>query len=489
LRRSFVAVAGLTAAALALTACATTGASSDAGENANQAERAPTPPPRGMDPGRDPAAFPSTYRPLPSQTTAIVNANILTATGQEIRDGVLVMADGKIAAVGPQGTAVPSGARVIDAAGRWVTPGIIDIHSHLGVYPSPGVQGMADGNEATNPNTARVWAEHSIWPQDPGFNTARAGGVTSLAILPGSANLFGGRTVTLKNVPSRTVQGMKFPDAPHGLKMACGENPSRVYGSRNQTPSTGMANIAGFRAAWIDAADYARKWDDYRRKVEEGDEKAAPPKRDLQLDTLAGVLRGEILIQNHCYRADEMAQMIDIADEFGFEILTFHHATEAYKIADVLAREGICSAIWGSGWWGFKMESLDGIEENAALLEKAGACAVVHSDDAELIQRLNQEAAMAMSAGRRMGVEVSRAEAIKWITLNAAKGLGIEGRTGSLEPGKMADVVLWSADPFSVYAKADQVFIDGALVYDRADPRFQPKSDFELGFPTQERAR
>jgi imidazolonepropionase-like amidohydrolase len=466
-----------------LSACAGTGTTAPAASGAQSqtaSKSEPVPVSRGLDASTNPNPFASTYRPMPSRPTAIVNANILTGTGQEIRGGTVVMVDGKIAAVGP-GVAPPAGATVLDAAGRWVTPGVIDIHSHLGVYPSPSVAAHSDGNEITGPNTAEVWSEHSLWPQDPGFNRARAGGVTSLLILPGSANLFGGRSVTVKNVPSTTMQGMKFPGAPYGLKMACGENPKRVYGGRNQTPATRMGNVAGYRTAWINAAEYARKWEQYRQKARDGKE-GDPPKRDLELDTLAGVLRGDILIQNHCYRADEMANMIDISKEFGFKIRTFHHATESYKVADLLAREGICSAMW-AGWWGFKMESFDGIEANAPIVHRAGACAVIHSDDENIIQRLNQEAAAALSAGNAAGLNISKAEAIQWITLNAAKGMGIDRQTGSLEPGKMADVVIWSADPFSVYARADQVYIDGALTYDRRDPRYQPKSDFELGQP------
>ena len=390
------------------------------------------------------------------------------------------MRDGKIESVGAN-LAVPAGYTTVDARGRWITPGIIDAHSHLGVYAQPGVDALSDGNEATNPNTAEVWAEHSIWPQDEAFNAVRRGGVTSMLILPGSANLFGGRSVTVKNVPSRTEQGMKFPGAPYGLKMACGENPKRVYGDKHQAPSTRMGNVAGYRKAWLDAAAYMRKWDAYYAS----DGKADAPDRDLQLDTLMGVLKGEILVQNHCYRADEMAIMIDLAKEFGYKISAFHHGSEAYKIADLLAKEDICVATW-AGWWGFKMESIDGIEENAALLQKAGVCVVIHSDDPILAQRLNQEAAAAISAGRRLGIDISETDAIKWITANPAKMMGILDKTGTLESGKMADVVIWSADPFSIYAVADSVFIDGALIYDRHDKRYQPKSDFLLGHPAGE---
>ena len=478
LRGPSLAVLTCALGALALSACATTGDAKPRTETASTSSSRDRTMAPGLDGWANADPYPSTYRGLPRENLALVGATVLTGAGQKIEGGVVVITDGRIAAVGGADTPVPGGHKVVDARGRYVTPGIIDIHSHLGVYPSPGVMGMSDGNEATNPNTAQVWAEHSIWPQDPGFNTARAGGVTTLQILPGSANLFGGRGVTVRNVPSVTMQGMKFPNAPYGLKMACGENPSRVYGGRNQSPATGMGNVAGYRAAFISARDYKEKWDKWRETGQ-----GTPPTRNLQLETLAGVLDGSILIQNHCYRADEMAVMLDVAKEFGYKVTTFHHAVEAYKIAPMLAREGVCAAMW-TGWWGFKMEALDGIEENAALTDAPeGSCAVIHSDDAELTQRLNQEAAAALSAGRRAGMNISEEHAISWITLNAARSIGIDKETGSLEPGKRADVVIWSADPFSVYARADQVFIDGGLAFDRANPAYQPVSDFELGQP------
>jgi imidazolonepropionase-like amidohydrolase len=273
---------------------------------------------------------------------------------------------------------------------------------------------------------------------------------------------------------------MKFPDAPYVLKMACGENPKRVYGSRGRFPSTRMGNVAGYRMAWINAADYRRRWEEYRAKVAHGD-RADPPKRDLQLDTLVGVLDGKILVENHCYRADEMAQMIDISKEFGYHVTAFHHAVEAYKIADLLAANHICVATWAN-WWGVKLEMYDAVEANAAMVDAApGGCAIIKSDDPDLIQRLNQEAAAALAAGRAAGLDISEAHAISWITLNPARALGIDRQTGSLEPGKRADVVVWDRDPFSVYARAQRVWIDGGLAYDIADPRFQAVSDFELG--------
>jgi imidazolonepropionase-like amidohydrolase len=428
-------------------------------------------------------AFPSTYSPLPSQATLITNATILTGTGERLDNASLLISDGKIVFVGESETSgeAPSDVNTIDASGRWVTPGIIDVHSHLGVYASPGVKAHSDGNEVTSPATPNVWAEHSIWPQDPGFSRALAGGITSLQILPGSANLIGGRGVTLKNVYSTSYQGMKFPGAPHGMKMACGENPKRVYGERKQTPMTRMGNVAGYRAQWIDAQKYRDDWAKFEADVAADKDDAKAPKRDLKLETLAAVLEGDIIVHMHCYRADEMLTILDMADEFGYKVGTFHHGVEAYKIADTLAEKGVCGALWAD-WWGFKMEAYDGIQENIAIVDRPkGSCAVVHSDDGEGIQRLNQEAAKAMGSGNRAGMDISPEHAISWITSNAAKSLGISDRTGSLEAGKMADVVIWNQNPFSVYAKANQVFIDGALVYDRDNPALQPVSDFELG--------
>jgi len=424
-------------------------------------------PPTGSD-QREP--FASRYQPLPGTTTLLRGGTVLTGTGERLENADVLLRDGKIVDVGTGLTA--DGADIVDATGRWITPGVIDVHSHLGVYASPSVDSHSDGNEATDPNTAEVWAEHSVWPHDPGFVAALAGGVTSLQILPGSANLFGGRGVTLKNVPGRNVQDMKFPGAPHGLKMACGENPKRVY--EGSGPSTRMGNVAGYRSAWIEAAEYREEME----AAERGEGEA--PTRDLRLETLAGVLEGEILIHNHCYRGDEMSVMLDIAEEFGYKVGTFHHAVEAYKIADLLAEADTCAAIWAD-WWGFKMEAYDGIRENAAILDQAGACTVMHSDDDIGIQQLNQESAKVIGAAARVGVDIPPERAVRWFTGNAAKSLGIDDVTGTLTPGKMADVVLWSGDPFSVYTRADRVYIDGALVYDRSTPESNPVTDFSLG--------
>ncbi len=417
--------------------------------------------------------FTSTYAPKDSGHVLIRGGNILTGTEEELINHDILIFDNKIQELG-KSLDEPENALIIEAKGRWITPGIIDIHSHMGVYPSPSLRSNSDGNESTDPVTPHVWAEHSFWTQDTQIPLALKGGVTTFHVLPGSANLFGGRGVTLKNIWSKSVQGMKFPDAPYTLKMACGENPKRVYGSSRQ-PATRMGSVAGYREAWIKAKEY------------QNDSKS----RDLKLDTLKGVLDGEILIQNHCYRGEEMLVMMDIAKEFDYKITTFHHAVEAYKIADELAKENICVAMWAD-WWGFKHEAFDMVWENVAIVDQANGakgCAIVHSDSGIDIQRLNQEAAKAMAAGNRAGYDIPKKRAIQWITLNAAKGLGIEDKVGSIEPGKMADIVVWDNDPFSVYAKTDLVLVDGIIRYDSQDPTTPVPTDFELGIISPDKNR
>ena len=410
--------------------------------------------------------YASTYVPLDSKNIVIRNATVFDGIGNKFQNYDVHFSDGEIQAIGSE--LIVDGADEIDGTGKFITPGIIDNHSHMGVYPAPGVRTSSDGNEATNPVTAEVWAEHSVWSQDPQYKLALAGGITTFHVLPGSANLFGGRGVTLKNVSANTVPDMKFPGAPHSLKMACGENPKRVYSSRG--PSTRMGNVAGYRDAWIGA-------EKYKKSLEKD-----PSQRDLRNETLVGVLDGEILVHNHCYRADEMATMINISEEFGYKVSTFHHGVEAYKIADLLADEGICAALWAD-WWGFKHEAYDMSIANIAIVDQARGgtgCAIVHSDSASGIQRLNQEAAKALAAGRRAGFDISEGRAMTWITKNPAKSLGILDQTGTLEQGKDADLVIWSGNPFSVYTKAEQVYIDGALTFDKAS-NFMPHTDFDLG--------
>jgi imidazolonepropionase-like amidohydrolase len=285
---------------------------------------------------------------------------------------------------------------------------------------------------------------------------------------------------------------MKFPRAPQGRKMACGENPKRVYGSHDRAPSTRMGNVAGYRQAFADAEDYRNQWNKYederaayeKKKGKDKDAKPpVPPKRDLRLETLVAAMNGEVQVHIHCYRSDEMAVMLDVAKEFGFKVAAFHHGVEAYKLSDRLAAEGVCGALWAD-WWGFKMEAYDAIWENLAFVDAPkNGCAIVHSDSDEGIQRLNQEAAKSMVRGQRAGLAIPPERAVRWITSNPAKALGIADRVGTLEPGKIADVVVWNGNPFSVYALPDLVYIDGSVAFDRKAPPSQPPSDFLLGQP------
>jgi imidazolonepropionase-like amidohydrolase len=399
---------------------------------------------------------------------ALINATVLTATGARYSPGHVVF-DDRIRAVGPGHPPEEfANATHIDAAQHVVTPGLIDTHSHLGVYASPGAKAHSDGNEMTNPVTPGVWAEHSTWPQDPGLELAIAGGITTLQILPGSGNLIGGRGVVLHMVPHRGSRAMRLPGAPDTLKMACGENPKRVYGKRKSAPSTRMGNLRAQRQAFANAQSYVKRLN-----------KGEPPARDLNMETLAGVLAGKILPHVHCYRADDMLSFLQVADEFGFRVRSFHHALEAYKIRDILAEKEVSVSTWAD-WWGFKMEAYDGVPGNAAMVHAAGGRAIIHSDSAIGIQRLNQEAAKAMHTGQRIGLSVGEDAALRWITLNPAWALGVDDQVGSLEVGKRADLVVWDKTPFSVYASARWVFVDGHLRHnvDRDDP---PWSDFVRG--------
>lgn len=420
--------------------------------------------------------FPSTYRPLPRVDTLVTHAIVLDGAGHRIDDGEVLMRDGRIVAVG-HGLAA-NGARVIDARGRWVTPGIIDPHSHDGTYVVPQTSldaEASDVSELSDPNAAGTWIETAVNPQDPAFARALAGGVTTMQILPGSDPVFGGRSVIVHPIPATTAQGMAMPGAPQGLKMACGENPKTTDVELKRGPTSRQGEIAYIRAAFAAARHYMHEWDEYLS----GDDDDRP-EDDPKLDTLAAVLNGDIAVHMHCYRADEMAVMIDLSHAIGFRIAAFHHAVEGYKIAPLLAANHICAAVW-SDWWGFKMEALDGIRENAAFIDAAGGCPMMHSDSPFLGQWLNIEAGKAAAAGRRAGLTLPPEHVIAWLTANPAKALGLENRIGTLEPGKDADVVIWSGDPFSVFTHTDMVFIDGAVAYDRADPARQPRSDFELG--------
>jgi imidazolonepropionase-like amidohydrolase len=420
----------------------------------------------------------------------IQHATVMTASGQRYEPGFVLMNDGEIAAVGQgDGPTPPAGTVVVDARGEFVTPGIVDPHSHMGVDPVPETEAHDDVNEVTDPVTAGLRVEHSFWPQDAAIERAVAGGVTTIGVLPGSGNLIGGRGIVIHLLPRAGARAMRFPGAPEILKMACGENPKRVYGAMKRAPSTRMGNVRALREAFTKARKYAHDWEAWAQRQQErgtkpakgdaGADDSKPPDRDLALETLALVMRGDILVEWHCYQADDMLAALEVAGEFGFKVRAFHHALEAYKIRDVLVDHGVAIATWDD-WWGFKMEAYDGIPENLALMTEAGGRAAVHSDSPIEGQILNQAAGKALAAGRAAGITLDEDEALRWLTANPAWVLGIDDQVGTLQVGKRADVVVWSADPLSTYARAEFVYIDGHLVFDRTHPG-APWSDFELG--------
>ena len=430
--------------------------------------------------------------------TLIRHATVLTATGARHHPGFVLMEKGRITAVGAgDGPSPDDGTTVVEAQGKFVTPGIVDPHSHLGVYAIPQTIGHDDGNELTDPITASARAEDAFWPEDPAIERAVAGGVTTIGVLPGSGNLIGGRGVVMHLLPQRGARAMRLPGAPEIMKMACGENPKRVYRDQKRAPFSRMGSLRAVREAFLKAQKYAREWQEWSAKQArapadrraqsppggaggtKGDDAAKPPDRDQGLETLALVLRGDILVQWHCYQADDMLAALSISDEFGFKVRAFHHALEAYKIRDVLAARGVAVATWDD-WWGMKMEAYDGIPENLALLTESGARAAVHSDSPIAIQFLNQAASKALSAGRAAGIKLDEDDAIRWLTINPAWALGVDTQVGTLEPGKRADVVVWSDDPFSTYSRAQRVYVDGHIVYD-VDHEAAPWSDFEVG--------
>ena len=420
----------------------------------------------------------SQYQPLPRVDTLLTGATLLDGVGGRADDVDVLMRNGVIVAVGRH--LQRDGVSVIDARGRWVTPGIIDIHTHYGTYLLPQTAAestVSDVLENSDPNVADTWIENAVRPTDPAFSRALAGGVTTLQILPGSSALFGGRSVIVKPVPAVTVDQMRFPDAPQGLKMACGANPADSFGGRGRFPNSRQGEIAGVRAAFIEAQRYQDEWDEYLQGHEH-----KPPHRNLKMDTLVRVLKGEMPVHLHCYRADDISTWMATLAEFGVHIAAVHHATEAYKIAGRLAQGQVCAAVWPD-WWGFKREAEDGIPENAAFIDAAGGCAILHSDIPLLGSLLNIEAAKAAAAGRRAGLSIPPERAIRWITSNPAHALSLDSKIGRIAEGMNADIVLWSGDPFSVYSAADLVFIDGAIAFDRHHAR---TSDFELGRPQKQ---
>jgi len=397
----------------------------------------------------------------PQQAPAIHNdvvikgGTLLTVTHGRIENGSVYIHNGKIAAIGKTVQA-PGNATVIDATGKWVMPGIIDSHSHIALDN--------DVNEATSPITPHMMMKDAFDYNDKAIYRALAGGVTTSLLLHGSANMIGGQAVVIKHKYGLGRDELLFPGAPQSIKFASGENPKRVYGQRQQVPSTRMGNFTVMRQAFLDARDYMRDWDDYNAKAKKGDKDARPPKRDLKLEALADILRGKLLVQIHCYRADEFLTEMALAKEFGYKVRAFHHALEAYKVADKIAANGVAIATWPD-WWGFKYEAVDGIPWNAVISMHKGVRVALKSDSEDVTRRLNQEAGKIMHYGN-----VSEEDALKMITLNPAWIIGVDDRVGSLDVGKDADITIWNNYPLSSAALADQVLIDGDLYFDRSLP-------------------
>jgi imidazolonepropionase-like amidohydrolase len=385
----------------------------------------------------------------------IKNATVMTVTHGNIKNGSIYIKDGKIAAVGETVNA-PANATVIDAGGKYLTPGIIDSHSHIALDD--------DVNEATSPVTPHMMMKDAFDYQDKAIYRALAGGVTTSLLLHGSANMIGGQAVVIKHKYGASRDEMLFPGAPGSIKFASGENPKRVYGSRDQLPSTRMGNFAVQRQALVEAQDYMREWDSYNEKVKRGDKDASPPKHDLKLEALADVLRGKLMVQIHCYRADEMLTEMAMAKEFGYKLRAFHHALEAYKVADQLAANNVGIATFAD-WWGFKQEAWDAIPWNAVMAMRKGVRVAIKSDSEDYNRRLNQEAAKTMRYGG-----ATEEEALKMITLNAAWIVGVDDRVGSIDVGKDADLVIWNGYPLSSYGVPEKVLIDGEVYFDRSQP-------------------
>jgi imidazolonepropionase-like amidohydrolase len=387
----------------------------------------------------------------------IKNATVMTVTHGNIKNGSIYIKDGKIAAVG-EAVNAPASATVIDAGGKYLTPGIVDSHSHIALDD--------DVNEATSPITPQMMMKDAFDYQDKAIYRALAGGVTTSLLLHGSANMIGGQAVVIKHKYGAARDEMLFPNAPRSIKFASGENPKRVYGSRDQLPSTRMGNFAVQREALVQAQDYMREWDNYNEKIKRNkdDKDATPPKHDLKLEALADVLRGKLMVQIHCYRADEMLTEIAMAKEFGYNLRAFHHALEAYKIADQLAANNIGIATF-SDWWGYKQEAWDAIPWNAVMAMRKGVRVAIKSDSGDYDRRLNQEAAKTMRYGG-----ATEEEALKMITLNAAWIVGVDDRVGSIDVGKDADLVIWDGYPLSSYGVPEKVLIDGEVYFDRTLP-------------------
>ncbi|HEY2288688.1 MAG TPA: amidohydrolase [Streptosporangiaceae bacterium] len=390
-------------------------------------------------------------------TVAIVGGRVVPVTGAPLDGGTVLIADGRITAVG-QGLVVPADATVIDAAGRWVLPGFIEAHGHVGVDEE--AQGWAgdDTNEMTEPVTAQVRAIDAINPADLGFRDAISGGVLAVNVNPGSGNPIGGQTVALK-CWGLTVDEMALR-APSGMKSALGENPKRVYGDQGKMPSTRLGTAAVIRGALVDAANYLQRLEAAERKPEA---ERTPVDRDLKLEALGSVLRREIPWRQHCHRADDIATAIRIADEFGYD-LVIDHGTEAHLLAGLIAARGIPVIIGPLFTSRSKVELRNRSLANPGRLAAAGVTIAITTDHPVVpINFLVHQATLAVKEG------LDPATALAAITINPARIAGIDDRLGSIEAGKDADLAIWSGDPLDVHSRVELALIEGAEVYSYRD--------------------
>jgi imidazolonepropionase-like amidohydrolase len=403
---------------------------------------------------------------------AITNGKVMTITQGTLERGTVLVEDGRIVAVGEE-VEIPEGAEVYDATGKVVMPGLIDAHCHVGLFPDGIGWEYADGNEMTDPITPHLRALDAVHPEDQAFKELVAAGVTTVLTGPGSGNLIGGQWICLKTKPKPSVEQMVLLE-PAGMKMALGENPKRVYGEQKKAPSTRMGNAAALRAALVDAQNYLEKWRryeadlaEYQAKVEAEDEDAEepkPPERDLKLEALGKVLRREMKARVHAHRADDMLTAIRIAEEFNLD-LTLEHATEGYKIADILAEKGIPVTAGPIFFSREKYELKDMTPTNPGLMAKAGVKVAIQTDEMSAVKYLTINAALAVREG------MLEDEALKAITINPAEIIGVADRVGSLELGKDADLVIFSGHPFDYRSVAELVLVDGQVAYKRGDNR------------------
>ncbi len=399
--------------------------------------------------------------PIPpaARLVAITNATIMTAAAGTIEKGTILIRDGKIAAVGANVT-VPAGAEIIDGTGRWVTPGLIDAHSHA----------MAEAiNEGALSSTAMVRIEDVLRQDSPSIYRILAGGVTTLNVLHGSANTIGGQNAVVKLRWGLPVDSMLFAGAPPGIKFALGENVRRTNsdpppGRDRRYPFSRMGVEQFLRDRFTRAQEYQAEWQAHDAAVKarrRGEPEPIAPRRDLELDALVEILEGKRLVHAHSYRADEIVMLLNVAKDFGFTIASLQHVLEGYKVADEIVAAGATASTFADNW-AYKLEAYDAIPHNAALMAERGVTVSINSDSDERARRLYQEAAKAIKYGG-----ASEEEALRMITLNAAKQLGVGDKTGSIEVGKDADIAIFSAHPFSPAARVEMTLVDGRKFFDR----------------------